>query len=1022
MINNITKYPVVSIVVPCYNLGNFIDDAVDSIKQQSYKNIEIIIVDDGSTDEQTLRKIEEYKRDPDIHVIQQSNQGLSTTRNNGIASAKGEYIVCLDSDDRLDKNFIEKSVNKFNENNTNNIGIVTTWLKEFGLRNNIWKTSDYDVVKLLETNVLHAASMFKKVAWKNTGGYKKEMIGGYEDWEFWLSIVESGYEWRCIREPLFYYRIREGSMLTTSKKNHIELYRKLYNLHRSLFKKYADDHNLNIVSEIQNLRQQLAHKEVLLERSTKIEKEFDEMLVTANELRENLFNLSNELSDYNNSLIVGGAIKTHKVARKTFHTGKGIIRRLKRAPHKAIQISRNMIAPYIPEKARKKIMNRYRHERNKRGKPIVYLEVKNIEWPSDRPLVSVVIPYYNLGDTIDDTISSLSDQTYCNFETILVNDGTTDKKSSEKLTSLKNNNKLNIKFIDQNNAGVAEARNNGIRNSAGKYIICLDADDVLAPTYIEKSLIFLESHPDIDLFASDMEVFGVVNQIESKGKYDPLSLIEDNRVITAACFTKKSWESVGGYKSNIGYEDWEYWINLAESGYWGAIIPEAIFRYRTALKSRYVDDKIKHRTNMKLLRDLHPKYKQNIKRILKDRSYTRKNIEVETAFINMDDKTHYQVKSNKPHILQLLPWMTFGGAETLIYNFSRELEKEYDISYITGLESTHEWEWKFREITNEIYHAANLFDDQKLVLEFISNYIKTRDIKLVHIVHTSFGMELLQELKYRHPHIKVLVTMFNDRAEHFNLSIKMQKYIDSFSTDNMNVADHYKRVLSSDKMITRIPNGINCEQDYNPRLLDRDEERLKLGIGEDELAVFFAGRLSEEKNPDVFIRAAESILKSNRNNKSNVKFFVIFDGVMRPLIEKMISDIDSENIRYLGYQAHIAPYLSAGDVFVLPSSIEGFPLSILEAMAMEMVVIASDVGAVAEIIDNGKDGFVIKPGDVAEISKCIQYVIDNKSQADILKQNARKAIKGVYSQELLGENYRSLYRQSINTFHERKKP
>ncbi|MGB3008845.1 MAG: glycosyltransferase [Candidatus Saccharimonadales bacterium] len=1014
MINNIPKHPTVSIIVPCYNLGNFIDDAVDSIKQQTYKNIEIIIIDDGSTDEQTLIKIEEYKKDKSINVIQQTNQGLSTTRNNGIAAAKGEYIVCLDSDDRLDKNFVEKCINKFDENSTGNVGIVTTWLKEFGLRNNIWKTSDYDVVKLLETNILHAASMFKKSAWQKVGGYKKEMVGGYEDWEFWLSMVESGYEWMCIREPLFYYRIREGSMLSISRQNHIELYHRLYEFHRPLFDKYTDDHNLHLISEIQDLRKQIANKDALLEQHVHTKKDADEILIAANELREKLFQLSDELSDYKSSPVVSGAIKTHKAIRKTYHLSKKAFIKLRRAPRKALRISRNIIAPHVPEKARKKIMNKYRHERDKRKKHPSYMEVNNIPWDKNKPLISVVIPYYNLGETIIDTIESLHRQTYRDFETILVNDGSNDLKSLEKLDELKSNNSLKIQFIDQNNSGVAAARNNGIQHASGKYIICLDADDMLMPTYIEKSLITLESHPDIALFSSDMEIFGVMAQRESKGVYDPISLIDDNRIITAACFTKESWEVVGGYKSDIGYEDWEYWINLAEHGYWGKILPEAIFKYRTALKSRYIDDKSKHIMNIKSLRQLHPRYKQKIKKLQKNRNSINKVINSKNAFVNLSESKSYRITDTKTPILQLLPWMTFGGAETLIYNFSRELEKKYDISYITGLQSTHEWEWKFREITDKIYHTANMFDDNKLVLEFISNYIRTRNIKLIHIVHTSFGMDLLEELKNRHPDIKVLVTMFNDRAEHFELSVKMQKYIDSFSTDNLNVVNHYKEVLSPEKMITRIPNGINCEQDYNPELFNRHEERKKLGINDDDTAVFFAGRLSEEKNPDVFIRAAEKVIRNNKNNHKKIKFFVIGDGVMRSFVEDMITDIKSSDIKYLGYQSYVAPYLSAGDVFVLPSSIEGFPLSILEAMAMEMVVIASDVGAVSEIIENERDGFVVRPGDVTEISKRIQYIIDNKPQADLLKRNARKAIKDVYSQELLGENYRNLYDQSIN--------
>jgi glycosyltransferase involved in cell wall biosynthesis len=332
---------------------------------------------------------------------------------------------------------------------------------------------------------------------------------------------------------------------------------------------------------------------------------------------------------------------------------------------------------------------------------------------------------------------------------------------------------------------------------------------------------------------------------------------------------------------------------------------------------------------------------------------------------------------------------------------------------VTGLQSVHEWEYKFKEITPDIYHLANLFDDNKqLYLEFISNYIETRDIEVIHIIHTNFIFDILPEIKKRHPHVRVILTMFNDRVpEYFQPSVDLHNYIDVYTSDNNATANHYKRELPPSTSVKVIPNGINCYDIFNPALFSRDDWRKNLKVRKDELAIFFVGRLSEEKNPDVFLAAAEAILHADAGSK--VRFFIIGDGGMRPQVERAISRIGSKKIVYLGYQAEVAHFLSAADVFVLPSSIEGFPLSILEAMAMKVCVIASDVGAVTDVIETKSDGFVIAPGSVEEIVSTIKKLVKDREQLELIKNSARVKVEQRYSNKLLGQNYRKLYKDVI---------
>jgi glycosyltransferase involved in cell wall biosynthesis len=352
--------------------------------------------------------------------------------------------------------------------------------------------------------------------------------------------------------------------------------------------------------------------------------------------------------------------------------------------------------------------------------------------------------------------------------------------------------------------------------------------------------------------------------------------------------------------------------------------------------------------------------------------------------------------------------MTFGGAETLIYNYCREIKDQFNISFVTGLHSEHEWEYKFKEITPYVYHLANLFEDDKnLHLEFLSNYIATHHIDILNIIHNGFTFEFLAELKSRHPKLKVVVTMFNDRVEYFEQSAGYEDYIDAFVSDNSAVANHYRQLLKKEGRVFVIPNGINCYDEFSQKRFDRKKIREELKIAKDELAVFFVGRLSAEKNPYVFVRTAALVADSVKQLK--IKFFVVGDGPMRPDIEKLIAENKQADVTYLGYQSNVAKYLSSADIFVLPSSIEGFPLSILEAMAMKVAVIASDVGAVRDVLGSGKAGYVVTPGSVEEIRDNILQLSNNPELLIRIKNDARKEVEAKYSNKILGENYRKMY-------------
>jgi glycosyltransferase involved in cell wall biosynthesis len=231
--------PKVSVIIPFFNLGEFLEDAVNSVLSQSYTDYEVIIVNDGSTEQSSIDTLQNFEnlKNPKVRVLTKSNEGLPATRNHGIENSNGEYICCLDADDMYSPDFLLRSVETIEKNN--DFGFVTTWFQPFGdvsgpeTMVQIKKDNNLFFVK----NVPHVASLFRKSAWEKVRGYDESMKNGYEDWNFWLSILENGYDWDVIPEPLFMYRVRTNSMLRSIKDKETENYEYILKQHQALLKK-----------------------------------------------------------------------------------------------------------------------------------------------------------------------------------------------------------------------------------------------------------------------------------------------------------------------------------------------------------------------------------------------------------------------------------------------------------------------------------------------------------------------------------------------------------------------------------------------------------------------------------------------------------------------------------------------------------------------------------------------------------------------------------------------------------------
>lgn len=195
--------PKISVIIPCYNQGQYLEESVQSVLNQTFKDLEIIIVDDGSTDQATIDILNNFDM-PKTRIIHTTNQKLAMARNNGIKEANGQYIFPLDSDDKIGAKYLELA-NDILDNNPE-IGIVYCKAEFFGAIEGAWNLPLYNFPNILICNSIFCSALYRKSDWENVGGYNPNMLHAYEDWDFWLSLISLGVKVHRIDEVLFYYR------------------------------------------------------------------------------------------------------------------------------------------------------------------------------------------------------------------------------------------------------------------------------------------------------------------------------------------------------------------------------------------------------------------------------------------------------------------------------------------------------------------------------------------------------------------------------------------------------------------------------------------------------------------------------------------------------------------------------------------------------------------------------------------------------------------------------------------------
>lgn len=238
--------PIVSIVMPCYNDGQYLRQAVDSCLRQTLQSIEIIVVDDGSDDRITAEVLKSLS-DPRIKVLHTDHIGPAGARNMAIQHAKGRYILPLDADDWIEPDYIACAAEVLNAQS--DVGIVYCHADLFGEKEGAWCLPEFSLENFLLDNCIFITALFRKADWQAVGGFSEEFKHGLEDYDFWLALIKRGRAVYQFPETWFHYRIKKISRTTqlVSSINHTTAtYEMLYQRHKDFYSQHMDTYVLSL--------------------------------------------------------------------------------------------------------------------------------------------------------------------------------------------------------------------------------------------------------------------------------------------------------------------------------------------------------------------------------------------------------------------------------------------------------------------------------------------------------------------------------------------------------------------------------------------------------------------------------------------------------------------------------------------------------------------------------------------------------------------------------------------------------
>lgn len=1052
-----SRTPQVSVIIPAYNGDRYIVQAVESALSQTFTNLEIIVVDDGSTDG-THQVLQPYL--DRIRYIYQENQGVAAARNRGIQESKGDLIAFLDQDDLFFSDKLTAQVALFRASPS--LGIVNSGWRLINEQGNA--ISDIEPWRyfpkldletwIVQMPVLPSAMMFSRQWLELAGGFNSE-FDSVDDSDVVLRLAVLGCEAAWLPQVTVSYR--QHSQNVSIKKA-----LKQANLFITLKQKFF---------QLPDLPQHIRELE---------NPAFYEALTW--------------------------------MAWQLYYSGY---------PVEAVEYYQKSFC-YTPYSATKTVIdwiNRLVSISQAYGVIFDIQSLRNLsEWkqlmssilPQKTVRVSVIIPAYNCARYIVQAIESIFNQTYKNWEVIVVDDGSTDniRQTLELYSDL-------IQYIYQENQGAAIARNRACELAEGEFLAFLDADDFFLPEKLEKQIACFEADPSLDMVQNGWLI------VDKNGKdlYPAMPWNEAPKLDLEAFVIHKSvrpsammlrrewWERLGGFDPRFPpTEDLDFALRLALKGCKSIWLKEILTCYRQH-ESNLMSSGSKVMKSMEIVMEQFfarldlPQHIRDLKQAERYKclvwiawrmycdGYLAEMVEclekslhytpytgTETVFKWLEtfrvSSQEYGVPFDAYSLTNLKEWQDiaviavnspyqFQSAQSSIYsqsagrvllyaedhgvgglaqfNHSLMCKLATDGYQVISVQSQTSNPLIIEQKSLGVEHIWLEFDTMKEFLRIAYNlgdaekiYAQSRPDLIIFSDGWPMANFAAKEVAIKQ-NIPYIITLgYVDRTyETFNRGDQIP-YIDAVSyqydlakaavavsQENLNLfRSLFKAPLERGKVIYYgRPNTYFVPPNFSTRQRLRQEQ----GIPEDAIVCFTAARLTPIKGYQYQLQAIAQL----KQLPIWSQLYFVWAGPgsathdnMEPELRETVSKLGvNEQVKFLGQRWDIADWLDASDIFILPSKAEGMPLAIMEAMAKGLPVIATAVSGIPEELgDTGKllpDPKIDPEGTVKELVKMVEIWAKNPELRRLAGQKCKTRAQELFKEERMLLEYVEIIEQEL---------
>lgn len=636
---------------------------------------------------------------------------------------------------------------------------------------------------------------------------------------------------------------------------------------------------------------------------------------------------------------------------------------------------------------------------------------KKIEYNEQKPIISVIIPFYNSRKYIEQTIITVLNQTFPYYEILIIDDGSKDEASLKKLEEIEKMDSR-IKVFHKQNEGLAATRDFGASHASEctKYLMFLDDDDLIEPTFFECAYWTLETNKEASWAYADSLGFGTMEYTWNK-YFNVDKLKKVNELISEAFVRKSDFNEVNGYelREKAVNEDWNFWLKLLSKDKYPVHMSFYGQWYRRKETGELKKASENQKRSLEIINETASKIKKEIHAIQYPRYKYNYDIISEELPDLLIPKAKY-TEDGMINILFIIPWMITGGADLFNLNLVKGLDKrKFKVTIITTEPNKNVLRQYFEQ-DNDNNKIANVYDltsflDQKYWLAFINYVIEKENINVILNSNSKFGYYCMPYLKTKYPNIPILdyVHMeewYNRNGGYSRYSSMYSSVIDKTLTCNENskkvLIEHFKR---NERELETVYIGVD-EEKFNPNNYNK-EELIKKYIGENtnKKIITYICRISEQKRPLLLLE----IIAKLKKERQDFKVLVVGDGNLLPKMKQKAQNLGlNEEIMFLGNITKTAEIYKISDITINCSLKEGLALTSYESLSMGIPVISSDVGGQKELVNNdvgkivkvvqNEEDIYLEKYSEKEIQSYVDSINEILNNLEFYKSNCRKRI------------------------------